>query len=89
MFHIILIMLAGVAAGLLLRNRKLTAVPRLITVAIWMLLFLLGAEVGANRTILDHLPAIGGQAVVLTAGGLAGTLLCARWVYRRFFHQQR
>ncbi|MEE1222440.1 MAG: LysO family transporter [Bacteroidaceae bacterium] len=85
MLHIIAIMLAGVATGFLLRNRNLRLVPRLITVAIWLLLFLLGTEVGRNRTILDNLPAIGGQAVVLTMGGLAGTLLCAWWVWRRFF----
>ena len=81
-------MLAGVAVGYMLRNRNLRLVPRLITVAIWLLLFLLGTEVGANRTILDNLPAIGLQAVVLTAGGLVGTLGCAWWVWRRFFNQQ-
>lgn len=85
MLHIILIMLAGVLTGLLLRRRDLRMVPRLITVAIWLLLFLLGTEVGSNRAILDNLPVIGVQAVVLTAGGLAGTLLCAWWVWRHYF----
>lgn len=89
MLHIILIMLAGVAAGFMLRRRDLRLVPRLITVAIWLLLFLLGTEVGRNRAILDNLPTIGGQAVILTAGALAGTLLCAWWVWRKFFQQQR
>lgn len=85
MLIIVAIMLTGVLAGVLLRNRDLSAVPHMITIAIRLLLFLLGVAVGCRRDILDNLHTIGLQALVITAGGLAGTLVCARLVYRRFF----
>lgn len=47
MFTVILIMLCGIVVGRLLRGRVLSFVPRVITFLIWLLLFLLGIEVGA------------------------------------------
>ena len=85
MFIIIIIslMLAGVATGYLARRHNLKAVQRLITVLIWILLFLLGTEVGHNKAIIRGLHTIGLQALVLTVGGVAGSVLAAwaLWVY--------
>ena len=72
-------------AGYLLRNRNLSLVPRLVTVAIWALLFLLGMSVGGNRDILDNLHTLGLEALALTAGGVLGSVALAWVVYRVFF----
>ena len=78
-------MLSGMLAGYLLRNRNLSLVPRLVTVAIWALLFLLGMSVGGNRAILDNLHTLGLEALALTAGGVLGSVALAWVVYRVFF----
>lgn len=85
MLKIVGIMLSGVLTGYLLRNKQLGWVNRLIMVAIWGLLFLLGIAVGANREILDHLDTIGWQALVLAVCAVGGSVVLAWVVYRWFF----
>lgn len=85
MFRIVAVMLSGVVVGYLLRSRQLGLVPRLITVAIWVLLFLLGIAVGLNDAILGNLDTIGLQAFILSVGGVVGSVILAWVVYRFFF----
>lgn len=85
MFKIVAVMLSGVVVGYLLRNRDLRIISRLIVVAIWVLLFLLGIAVGLNDTILNNLDSIGVQAFVLSVGGVSGSVVFAWIVYRFFF----
>lgn len=85
MITVILIMVAGIALGYLLRNRKMIFIGRFISVAIFLLLFLLGSEVGANDAIMSNLETIGFQALVITLGALIGSVLLAWVVYRNFF----
>ncbi len=83
MLKIVLIMLCGVGAGYLLRNKKLSALSRIITVLIWVLLFLLGIEVGSNPRIVNGLQTLGLEALVLTVFGCMGSILFAwaLWKY--------
>ena len=46
MFIIIGIMLTGMLIGYLLRSKRLTWIHKIITLLIWVLLFLLGIDVG-------------------------------------------
>ena len=87
MLKIIGIMLGGVLTGYLLRNRRLGWVSKGITVAIWVLLFLLGIAVGNNEEILNNLDTIGWQAVVLSAGAVLGSVVLAKLVYNFFFRK--
>ncbi len=50
MFIIIGIMLTGMLLGFLLRNKRLSWIHKIITLLIWVLLFLLGIDVGGNET---------------------------------------
>ena len=50
MFTIIGIMLTGMLVGYLLRSKRLLWIHKVITLLIWLLLFLLGIDVGGN----DH-----------------------------------
>ncbi len=83
MFTIIALMFAGMLVGFLLRKQRLAGVQRMITLLIWALLFLLGVEVGANEHLIQSLPTLGVEAMVLTVAGLLGSLLTAwgLWVW--------
>lgn len=72
------------ALGFLLRRRNTGAVSRIITVLIWLLLFLLGIEVGSNRTIIAHLHTVGAEAVLLSVAATAGSVIAACLFYRWF-----
>ena len=83
MLIIVAIMLCGIAVGYLLRNKNTRIVSRIITVLIWLLLFLLGIEVVSNPRIVMGMQTLGIEALVLTIGGAVGTTLCAwlLWIY--------
>lgn len=59
MFTIIGLMLTGMLLGYLLRNRNLKKIHQIITLFIWLLLFILGIEVGSNEQIIKGLHTIG------------------------------
>lgn len=83
MFIVIGIMFAGIGIGFLLRNRKLPGISQLTIGLIWLLLFLLGLEVGYNEDLIRNLHALGLEALLLAAAGVLGSVLLARllWVY--------
>lgn len=87
MFTVIMCMLGGMLLGFLLRRRPMPWVQRVITVLIWLLLFLLGIEVGGNRWIVEGLATLGLEAVLLSLAGLAGSCCTAwalwYWLYRK------
>lgn len=76
-------MLCGIGTGYLLRNKKLGVIGRVITALIWLLLFLLGIEVGSNPRIIHGMQTLGLEAILLTLGGCIGSVLFAwaLWKY--------
>ena len=83
MLIVVSLMLCGIAVGYMLRNKNTHIVSRIITVLIWLLLFLLGIEVGSNPRIVGGMQTLGIEALLLTIGGAVGTTLCAwlLWIY--------
>ena len=77
-----MIMLCGIGTGYLLRNKKMSIIGRIITVLIWVLLFLLGIEVGSNPRIVNGLQTLGLEAIVLTLGGSIGSAIFALALWR-------
>ena len=59
MFTIILMMLGGIALGNICRNRAMGWVKHLITGLIWLLLLVLGLEVGSNARVMGSLLTLG------------------------------
>ena len=57
--------------------RCINNVHRIITWLIWILLFLLGTEVGGNKMIIEGLHTIGLEALVITLTAVAGSVLGA------------
>lgn len=85
MFTIIGIMFTGMLAGYLLRSKRLTWIHKIITLLIWLLLFLLGIDVGANEAIVRGLHTIGLEALVLTAAAVAGSVLASWGLWRLLY----
>lgn len=79
MFTIIGLMLTGMLLGFLLRKQKLSGIHKVITVLIWLLLFLLGIDVGGNQKIINGLHTIGLEAIVITLAAVLGSVTAA-WV---------
>ena len=77
MFTIIGLMLTGMLLGFLLRKQKLAGIHKVITVLIWLLLFLLGIDVGGNQEIIKGLHTIGLEAIVITLAGVLGSVTAA------------
>ena len=76
MLTVILVMTSGIAAGWLLRRRRIR-IQGVITLLIWLLLFLLGAEVGGNRRIIAGIYSLGLEAVAITLAAVIGSCLMA------------
>ncbi len=75
MLLIIAILFTGIGTGYLLRRKKLSFISTAITVCIWLLLFLLGIEVGNNETLINSLSQLGTEALILTLGAVAGSIV--------------
>ena len=87
MFTVLLLMGLGIAIGFAVQHNT-SIVKRLdpvINVAIYALLFFLGVSVGTNETIIQNLGTLGLQAILLSIGAVAGSVLLAFFTYRFFF----
>ena len=74
MFIIIGIMLTGMLFGYLLRSKRLTWIHKIITFLIWVLLFLLGIDVGGNDIIVKGLHTLGLEALIITLAAVIGSM---------------
>lgn len=82
MFTVIGLMLAGMLAGYAGRRWHLGVVRQAVNVLIWVLLYLLGVEVGGNETIIRSLHALGMEAAVLALGGTLGSVTAALLLWK-------
>ena len=88
MFTIIGLMLTGMLLGYLLRKRELKKIHPIITLLIWLLLFILGIEVGSNEQIIQGLHTIGFEAVILTLGGTLGSIIAAWALWKALYKRK-
>ena len=91
MITVLLIMLAGILTGFAINKypRAIKVNDKLISWAIYMLLFLLGISVGLNKTIVQNLDKIGIQALIITIGAISGSVLALWIVYRLLFEEEQ
>lgn len=82
MLILFLLIAAGIAAGRMSRRIALPWLPRLVTVVIWILLALLGAEAGGNEAVVGGLATLGVQALTIAALSIAGSIAAA-WLLGR------
>ena len=88
MFTIIGLMLTGMLLGYLLRKRDLKKIHQIITLLIWLLLFILGIEVGSNEQIIKGLHTIGLEALIHTLGGTLGSVIAAWALWRALYNKK-
>jgi len=83
MFTVIGIMFIGIGFGYLLRRQSLSWINKTIIALIWLLLFLLGIEVGQNEQIIRSLPSLGMEAFTIAIVCVLGSCLAAwgLWKY--------
>lgn len=93
MFIVILFIFLGILSGVLSRKLStgarisLTDVAarwqgRIVTWLIWLLLFLLGIEVGSNEMIVRSLPTLGVEALLLSSAATLGCCVLAWMLWR-------
>ena len=82
MFIVIGIMFAGIGIGYLMRRQSLPWINQAITALIWLLLFLLGIEVGHNEQIIRSLPTLGVEAFTIAIVCVLGSCLAARGLWK-------
>lgn len=93
MFIVILFIFLGILSGVLYRKLStgarisLTDVAarwqgRIVTWLIWLLLFLLGIEVGSNEMIVRSLPTLGVEALLLSSAATLGCCVLAWMLWR-------
>ncbi len=74
-------MALGFGLGWTLRRHRLS-LDGLTGPLVWLLLFLLGAEVGANDDLVAALPQLGGWAALLALATATGSAVMAWWLTR-------
>lgn len=89
MYTALAVMLAGILAGRLLRNKfPASFISPALMASILLLLFLMGASIGSNQEIILNLPAIGASSLILmlfcAAGSIAAAMLAAPFLRRSF-----
>ena len=82
MFTVIGIMFLGIGLGYLMRHQSLSWINKAITILIWLLLFLLGIEVGHNEQIIRSLPTLGLEAFAIALVCVLGSCLAAWALWR-------
>ncbi|MBN2514948.1 MAG: LysO family transporter [Deltaproteobacteria bacterium] len=87
MIVILTVLTGGIILGFLMRNHEMMIriADRIMSWSIYLLLFLLGISVGVNETIIRNIHTIGVRALVLTAGGILGSVIVSYIVSRFFF----
>ncbi len=81
-------MLAGILTGLFLNNYPAIVKinEKLLSLAIYALLLLLGIAVGSSEKIISNIYNLGFQAIIITLGAITGSVLVCWMIYKAFFH---
>lgn len=70
-------MSGGILVGYLFRNVRLKGISSLSMVLIWMLLFILGVDVGGNEAIINNLGTLGLESLLLACAATFGSIVFA------------
>ena len=82
MFIVIATMSGGIIFGYLMRRHRLTHISRLATGFIWVLLFVLGIEVGSNPNIMKSLHTLGFESLFIAVMSTMGSVIAAMLLWK-------
>lgn len=91
MIEILVIMALGILTGVALRGRKkfVYKIEKAVMWCIYLLLLLLGIAIGSDSVIMAGLPVLGLTAIIITLGGLAGSVILAALLWKYVFSKPR
>lgn len=82
MFIVIAMMFSGIAFGYLMRHYRFTHISKATIFFIWVLLFVLGVEVGSNPDIIRSLHTLGVEAIFIAGMSILGSALAAMLLWK-------
>ena len=87
---ILALLIAGIPVGFVLRRRKkvLKVADKIVGFSVYALLFLLGAGLGANESLMAQLSDMSFAAVIITCGAFVGSALAAGLAFKIFFAEK-
>ena len=87
---ILALLIAGIPVGFVLRRHKkvLKAADKIVGFSVYVLLFILGAGLGANASLMAQLSEMSFAAVVITCGAFMGSALAAGLAFKIFFTEK-
>ena len=87
---ILALLIAGIPVGFVLRRHKkvLRVADRIVGFSVYVLLFILGAGLGANASLMAQLSEMSFAAVVITFGAFVGSALAAGLTSKLFFKEK-
>ena len=91
MLEILVLIGLGMLAGYFLRGKQkaIPGIEKAILWSIFLLLFFLGLSIGGNEVIMASLPSLGLNALIITLGGVAGSVVTAWLFWKLFFNKER
>ncbi len=91
MAEILILMFGGMIIGHVISSRKklVNVLEKLIMWSIFLLLFLLGIAIGRNPEIMQALGTLGLTAMILSLGGIGGSVIMAYVLWRIFFREKK
>lgn len=81
MFVVLGCMLVGIGVGYMLRNKRIRFLQSTIITLIWLLLFLLGWEIGTNRMVVVQFGRLGLEALIIASAGTLGSVMGAKFLW--------
>ncbi len=87
MINVLLIMTGGILLGYFIRRRKkiVEINDKLIMLAVFGLLFLMGVAIGSNEEIVSRLHELGAKALLFALAGTLFSVVFGAVVYFAFF----
>ncbi|MBP6611664.1 MAG: LysO family transporter [Paludibacter sp.] len=83
MYTVLLFIVGGIATGFLFRKKKIGFINHVITALIWLLLFVLGIEVGLNDHVVKQFHLLGLEAFLIALFATAGSVIGAWLLWRK------
>ena len=75
-------MFCGIALGYVMRHHRFTHIGRITIFFIWVLLFVLGVEVGSNTKIINSLHTLGIEALFIAVMSTMGSVIVAMLLWK-------
>lgn len=85
MLNVLLILWGSIAVGYLLRHWPQRWIGHVLTLTIYLMLFVVGVEVGGNEVLVDSLVQLGGEALVFNLLTTLSCCLGAAWLCYKIY----